>query len=264
MDVPAPMIQADPAFDRDKFLLCQKRIAINEKYYVRDENDQSILFVERPTRVLRTLAAFGGAIVIFFLVVFAALMASIALDLQNQKNSNEILMIAAFSLAAVGALAAAIYLYPKRHVTFYRGEDRDERLLEVLQDSKWQIPTATYTVLDAEGKPLARLYKNYLHNILRKKWRCTTLDGDPICVAMEDSVILSLLRRVLGPFFGLLRTNFVLFDGDGRDELLLGEFNRKFTIFDRYALDLTADSTRKLDRRLAVAVGVMLDTGEHR
>jgi hypothetical protein len=45
---------------------------------------------------------------------------------------------------------------------------------------------------------------------------------------------------------------------------VVGEFNRKFTLLDRYVLDLTRDSARALDRRVAVAMGVMLDTGERR
>jgi hypothetical protein len=44
----------------------------------------------------------------------------------------------------------------------------------------------------------------------------------------------------------------------------VGEFNRKFTLLDRYVLDLSQDSGRALDRRVAIAMGVMLDTGERR
>jgi len=73
--------------------------------------------------------------------------------------------------------------------------------------------------------------------------------------------VLSLLRRVLGPLFGLLRTNFVFLRPDGE---VLGEFNRKFTLLDRYVVDLSADTDRALDRRIALAMGIMLDTGERR
>jgi hypothetical protein len=45
---------------------------------------------------------------------------------------------------------------------------------------------------------------------------------------------------------------------------VVGEFNRKFTLLDRYVLDLSRDEERALDRRVAVAMGVMLDTGERR
>ena len=59
----------------------------------------------------------------------------------------------------------------------------------------------------------------------------------------------------------MLRANYIIIDPQER---LLGEFNRKFTLLDRYVLDLTHDPTRGLDRRLALALGVMLDTGERR
>ena len=70
------------------------------------------------------------------------------------------------------------------------------------------------------------------------------------------------VAAVLGPLFGVLRTNFRFFDpGTGT---VIGEFNRKFTVLDRYVLDLTADSGFALDLRIALALGVMLDTGERR
>src|SRR3989338_4788354 len=115
----------DPAFDRDKFLLRQKALAIKEKYYVWDEAGQAILYVERPRYVFRgLLAAFGG------------------------------LVAGPVVLLAVGGLARA--------------------------------------------KVLATLRKNYLYNVFRKRWRCFAPGGTLLCVAMEDSIILSLLRRFLG------------------------------------------------------------------
>ena len=86
--------------------------------------------------------------------------------------------------------------------------------------------------------------------------------GRLLYTAKEDSVILSLLRRFLGSFFGLLRTNFLILRGDSED--VLGEFKRKFTILDRYVLDMSADPQRTVDRRIALALGLMLDTGERR
>ena len=50
----------------------------------------------------------------------------------------------------------------------------------------------------------------------------------------------------------------------GESETIIGEFNRKFTLLDRYVLDLTRDPGITLDRRVALALGGMLDTGERR
>jgi uncharacterized protein YxjI len=165
--------------------------------------------------------------------------------------------LALLTLAVVGSAVSK-----KRHITFYRDEAKRERLLEILQDKKIQLIIATFTVRDARGQKLARLRKNYLYNVFRKRWEIRTMAGQVAFVAKEDSIILSLLRRVLGPMFGLLRTNYVFLGSDGRS--VLGEFKRKMTILDRYALDLKRDRQRKLDRRLALALGVMLDTGERR
>src|SRR5437773_1931485 len=168
----------------------------------------------------------------------------------------------------VPGLAAATAVKPQadavfdRDVFLFRDQTKRGKLLEVLQDRKWQPITATFTVRDAAGRPLALLRKNYLFNLVRKRWYVNAPNGTTLYMAKEDSIILSLLRRLLGPLFGLLRTNFVIVRGDSDD--VVGEFNRKFTILDRYVLDLKADRNRLLDRRVALALGVMLDTGERR
>src|SRR5690242_10645611 len=54
--------QADPVFERDTFLIRQK-IRIDEKYAVTDEQGNPLLFIVRPTYLLRgILAIFGGIV----------------------------------------------------------------------------------------------------------------------------------------------------------------------------------------------------------
>ena len=136
----------------------------------------------------------------------------------------------------------------------------------MLQDQKFQFVVATYTVLDPEGECLGRMKKNYLYNFFRKRWDVRDAeDARATADRPRGFAALSLLARVLGSFMGFLRTNFILVVPRGGDvEATRGEFNRNFTIFDRYVLDLTRDRPRMIDRRLAVALGVLLDTGEHR
>ena len=47
----------DATFDREKFLLKQKALAIREKYDVADEHGQSLLFIERPRHMFQGLVA---------------------------------------------------------------------------------------------------------------------------------------------------------------------------------------------------------------
>ena len=251
--------EGDQAFDRDTFLLRQQLLKISAKYDVCDEQGNKIVFVERPAHLLRNLGA--------VLATVAILIAGISLlaALPSSKTGSPVmawLVVIGMLVVIAGAVAAGIALSVKRHVTFYRDESKRERLLDILQDKKFQPITMTYTVRDARGRPLAKFGKNWLFNAVRKRWYVWAPDGRLLFLAKEDSVILSLLRRFLGPLFGILRTNFIFLPAGTED--VIGEFKRKFTILDRYVLDMTSDPQHLMDRRLALALGVMLDTGERR
>ncbi len=253
-------VQADPVFDRDIFLLRQQMLRISEKYDVADEKGTNIIYIERPAHLLRNLgAAFAG--IVAMIVVFVAF-GAVADQTPVGSAARGILIILGSVLALVSLIAVGVPLSAKRHVTFYRDASKRDRLIEVLQDKKWQPITSTYTVRDFRGKPLASFAKNILYNLIRKRWYIYGPDRRVQFVAKEDSVILSLLRRFLGPLFGVLRTNFIILRPDSED--VIGEFKRKFTILDRYVLDMTGDPQRLMDRRVALALGVMLDTGERR
>ncbi len=264
---PAPAAQADAAFDRDKFLFRQKAFAINEKYDVRDEEDRSVLFIERPAKVFRNLLASLCAAVVILAGIGLAIGAAVALGPKGGDGPSVVALSVGGLIVLgglVGGIAVGTWLAPYRHVSFWRDEARREELLRIRQLNKFQIPTARFSIETADGRTVALLSKNYLFDVFRKKWNVADPSGRPLCVVKEDSVLLSLLRRVLGPLFGLLRTNFVFLQGDGDGGRILGEFNRKFTLLDRYVLDMSADPGRTLDRRIAVAMGVLLDTGEKR
>ncbi|QEH32183.1 hypothetical protein OJF2_06520 [Aquisphaera giovannonii] len=255
-----------PAFDRDTFLLRQKLMTLHARYDVTDEHDRPVLFVERPAHFWKNIGVAFLAVLVAVGGTLLGLVAGFGIGEAMGNNAVGAVLAVTFLALAIGSgIAMGIGLSPRRHIHFYRDESRSERLLDVLQDRKWAPITATYTVLTPEGQFLGRMEKNYLYNFVRKRWVVKDEEGRRILIAREDSLILSLLRRFLGPMFGMLRTNFVLLapapDGQERP---LGEFNRKLTIFDRYVLDLTRDRGRTFDRRLAVALGVLLDTGEHR
>jgi len=251
---------ADPVFDRDKFLLRQKALAIKEKYYVTDDSGSPLMFVERPALLMQQLIMlaamaatfFGGTFVVSFLSGFIGPMLS--------QSLNQVL-----SLVGVVAVLAAtgfvfVMLIPKRHITFYKDDSKMEKLLEIKQLNKIEFPYANFSILDTTGNLIGSLRKNVLFDYIRRRWQVMNANGLPLCMAKEDSIILSLLRRTGIPIFMFLRTNFIFLRG----QEVIGEFNRKLTLLDRYVLDLTADHKRTFDRRIAIALGVMLDTGERR
>jgi uncharacterized protein YxjI len=247
----------ESAFDRDVFLLRERLLTITSKYEVQGSDGTSILYVERPTYLFRAVFAYllGTVAAMLTLVWITTLVRSVG------QRLGAFIVLAGLALAPATFLVVSMSVRPLRHVTVYRNESRAEILLRVLQDQRWAVLTRTYTVVTAGGEILARLRKRYVHNVIRKRWYVEAPTGRVVALAIEESIVLSLLRRVLGSLLGLLRTNFVLIHPDGT---VIGEFNRKFTILDRYVLDLTGDPERYLDRRVALALGIMLDTGEGR
>jgi hypothetical protein len=252
----------DPAFARETFLLHERHLGVSEKYSVLDKDGAPLLFVERPNHpFLNVLALFGGlagGLLHFFFFVVAGLAAKRAgLD----TVARGLLLLWTFFGSGLAAAAGAQLLFKKRHITVYRDDSRAEVLLRITQDTRLQLLTASYTVAGPGGEPLAVIFKKRLRNILRKRWYGLGPAG-PLFVAEEDSPILSLLRRMVLGFLGLMHTDFII--RSPQDGRVLGEFNRGLTLQDRYVLDLTPDSLRALDRRAALALGVLLDTGEGR
>lgn len=250
-------------FARDKFLLRQKLRLIDQKYEIWDEQGQPILYVERPTHFFQSLLAAFGAIATGLIVGGALVIPGALVAKKVSEPVGVVLIILAIALAIAAIAAVGVVLSPKRHVHFYHDASKGQQVLRILQDRKFTPINATYTVLDASGQVIARLHKNYLYNFFRKRWYIYGLDGSVQFMAMEDSVVLSLLRRALGPMYGLLRTNFIIVRGENSEDEI-GQFNRKFTLLDRYVLDLSDDPQRTFDRRVALALGLMLDTGERR
>jgi hypothetical protein len=255
-----------PSFNRDRFLFRQKVMSISEQYVVWDDEERPILYIVRPAHGWRQLLALLGTIAVFIVTFGLALAIGLGLSGRIEpKWIAGVVFAVLIIVSIVSTIAAMVALTPKRHIYFYADESREDLLLLVLQDRKLALVNATYSVMDPQGNCLGRMKKNYVYDFFRKRWDVQDAEGRLLLIAREDSLILSLLRRFLGPAFGVLRTNFILLvpEADGV-EANRGEFNRNFTIFDRYVLELTRDRPRMIDRRLAVALGVLLDTGEHR
>ena len=251
----------DPAFTLDRYLFQQRLMTFSEKYDLQDERGNPVLFVERPLHALRNAAAvLAGllvAVALGTLVFWAA--SHLPKSVQDSVPLAIAIMVLGLALPVVAWLEVIALLGQKRHISCYRDGSKQEKLLEVRQDQKLSVFTPTFTVVGAQGEVLARVNKNLLTEIFRKQWVVRDPRGTVILVAKEDSILRALARRLLTH---LVLLNFVLCRGES-DEVI-GEFNRKWSLRDRYVLDLTRDRLRRLDRRIAVAVGILLDTGERR
>lgn len=253
MEVAAAVNECPPPFNRDRFLMRQKLLSVSEAYRVFDEEGQPILFARREARLGRRILMYAAVVVIVLAATFTGAML--------EARFGPAGIFSALLAGAVLAVAAAMVLSPKRHITFFADESMQKEVMHVFQDQKIALISGTFTIADADYALLGWAKKNYLSNVIRRCWELRDAESRLIARVREDSLFNSLMRS-FAPGGALWRTNFHFFAPAHR--AIIGSFNRKFTILDRYVLDMTRDEARTIDRRLAVAMAVLLDTGEKR
>ena len=132
----------------------------------------------------------------------------------------------------------------------------ENKQTEVLMIKARQIIdfSAAYDVIDsATGQKVGVLRRKGIRSLLRDEWEVLDAQDQPIGALFEDSVSLALLRRLL--LGTLLPQNYDLTVGDRRAADLRQRFN-----FFRYELDLdlSENTSRQLDPRLAIAAAILL------
>lgn len=256
MSAPAPAFPVgDPAapYRFDILHVRQKLLTIAQRYIVEDEWGFPRFFVVRPPRLRLNILLGIAALVLNYLVLGLALA---AVFIYRDLLAAVLVYMAGPILVGV----AVRLLAPYRDIRVYADEAEQAPLLLITQDTKIAL-RSRYTLYEADGTEVARFERDNLASVLRRSWLATTPAGEPICRVAEDNWFKALLRRYLGPMYGLLRTNFVVELEDGS---IIGKYDRQLTLLDQYTLDLRDDRSRLLDRRVALALSILLDSAESR
>jgi uncharacterized protein YxjI len=122
-------------------------------------------------------------------------------------------------------------------------------------------PRARYDVTDPAGEKIGQLQKVFGKSLLRSTWRIYDAAGEEIAWARERSLGVALLRRVIswipyvGDFAFPIPYHFDYYVQDQR----IGGLERIIGMRDRYRLDVSGDSDRRLDRRVMLALAVGMD-----
>jgi hypothetical protein len=200
---------SEAIFNRDKFGINQKYLAIGTKYFVRDiDTNEDLLYVERD-RLGR---------------------------------------------------------YTHSHV--FTDKTKAEKVLH-LEDKATLDFFGKATVVDVEsGRPLASLKRDWLISFF---WRETYdlygpggFETPPIGkIESRGSGLRTWLRKFL-KFFPFFRLQFDVFLFKDNQAIKVMEYNRKASIRDHYVVDCTFDTEGLLDRKLAVGLGLILDSYEAR
>ena len=153
----------------------------------------------------------------------------------------------------------------KEDIRFYADESESQELFRIKARTWLDTGGSRYDVLAAAEQRIGTLEHVFGKSLLRSTWRVRDAQEQEVAIARERSQVAAIARRVIDfvPDFGGLIPipyNFDILV----DDRVVGAMNRKFQLRDRYVLDLSGDHERKLDRRVAVALAVGLDTLQNR
>ena len=151
----------------------------------------------------------------------------------------------------------------KEDIRFFADESEREELFRIKARSLMEL-NARYDVTTPAGEKIGVLGKVFGRSLLRSTWSVFDADEQELAVATERSQFWALVRRVIdavpyGDFVPIL-FHFRI----DRGEQHLGDFTRAVGFRDKYTLDLSGDSERTIDRRLAIALAIALDALQSR
>jgi uncharacterized protein YxjI len=152
----------------------------------------------------------------------------------------------------------------KEDIRFYADEGETREVFRIKARSWLDTGGSRYDVTAADGTAIGILHHT-LKSILRTTWLILDPAEQEVALARERSPVMAILRRAIDfvPDYGGLIPipyNFDILAG----EQTIGKMDRKFKLRDQYVLDLSGDPDRQLDRRLAIALAVGLDTLQNR
>jgi uncharacterized protein YxjI len=153
----------------------------------------------------------------------------------------------------------------KEEIRFFADDSETRELFQIKARTWLDTGGSKYDVVDAQEGNIGLLEHVFGKSLFRSTWRISTPDGEELAIAQERSQPLAILRRVIDfvPDVGGLIPipyNFDILAGDR----VIGRMDRKFQLRDRYVLDLSGDTEKTLDRRLAIALAIGLDTLQNR
>ena len=152
----------------------------------------------------------------------------------------------------------------KEDIRFYADDGEAQELFRIKARSMLDFGGSRYDVLEGDQR-IGLLWHKFRESLIRTTWHVGGPDEQEIAVARERSVPGAIARRVVDfvPYVGgyiPIPYNFEILAGDE----VIGAMDRKFKVRDEYVLDLTGDREKKLDRRLAIALAIGLDTLQNR
>ena len=142
----------------------------------------------------------------------------------------------------------------REDIRFFADESESEELFRVKARQVVDVG-GRYDVTTPAGERIGVLQRRLAQTLLRTTWAILDTDEGALAEVTESSMPRAVLRRVAEIFDVPIFYHFSILV-EGRQ---VGEVRRVLTLRDRYVKTLGGDVDRHIDRRLAVALLVVLD-----
>jgi uncharacterized protein YxjI len=140
----------------------------------------------------------------------------------------------------------------REDIRVYADEDKTQ---EVLMIKAHQIVdfSAAYDVVDsATGQKVGALRRKGFRSMFRDEWEVLDVGDNVVGRLFEDSMGMALLRRFLASF---IPQNYDITLGTDR----VADLRQRFNLFAyQLQMDFSMDISRRLDRRIGIAAGILL------
>jgi hypothetical protein len=142
----------------------------------------------------------------------------------------------------------------REDLRFFADESESEELFRVKARQVVDVG-GRYDVTTPAGERIGVLQRRFAQTLFRTTWAILDAFEGPVADVTESSMARGILRRVAEIFDVPILYHFSILV-EGRQ---VGEVRRILTLRDRYVMTLGGDIDRRIDRRLAVALLVVLD-----
>jgi hypothetical protein len=240
--VPAPAPSAGNVFERARYRFTTG-IAAGESARIRDDAGEVLLGYRSFASIVGVIAALVSG------VVLIAGIAAVAFLVAEGRIAAAILAL----MLSAGFSVVIAMLVPAINVTIFEGTTP---VITIAQQSNLAFPSVTHAVVGREGRTLARLRKSVFARFGRNRWTILSGDADrKLGHAEEESFGRAILRKLGGKFNRSYEAN-VRIHYLGANAGWIVRRPEADAAVD--LLDLTEDSARLLDRRVAVALATLI------
>lgn len=143
----------------------------------------------------------------------------------------------------------------KEDIRIYEGEDKAVEVLRIAARSVMDFSAAYDVFESATNQKLGALRRAGMKSMMRDEWQILDAQDREMGLIVEDSLALALLRRFVEFVALILPQKYSITVGNRA----VGEFAQTFNpLTTKIEVDFSADVDGVLDRRLALAAGVLM------